>query len=106
MNRRIAAPAASALALVFALWASTDLAAFHIRRNLPPAAQGTNRAPTSIVAHDASHLCALALPAHVAHGLPLTPNAAPLVADEPVAATIDQPRPVPGRTASGLAPPA
>lgn len=106
MKRRIAAPAAPALALVLALWASTDLAAFHIRRDLPGEARSTDRAPTSIVAHDASHICALALLAHVAQGVPLASNAAPLVAGEPVAAAIDQPRPVPGRTASGLAPPA
>lgn len=106
---------AFSLTLLVAAWTNLDLAAFHARRSgdaatfaAPRAAQvaSAQAAPSARTAHDASHLCAFAAVAHTTHTAALVATPAPLVASERLALLALPARPIPGRTASGLAPPA
>lgn len=106
---------ALSLALIVAAWANLDLAAFHGGRGgdvarfaAPRAAQlaSSQAAPSTRTSHDASHLCAFASVAHTAHGAAFAAEDAPLETSERSALAAIPARPIPGRTASGLAPPA
>ncbi len=106
---------ALSLALLLAAWANLDLTAFHGLRGAdslalaaPSAPQlaSSSAAPAARATHDANHLCAFASVAHTAHAAALSAEPAPLVGTERLPLDSHSARPIPGRTASGLAPPA
>lgn len=105
---------ALSLAAVLAAWANLDLLAFHGLRAaggasiVAPHAAGilaTGDAAAPRVGHEASHQCAFTSVAHTTQTAPLGSQVAPLVTTERTAFDLVLPRLVPGRTASGLAPP-
>ncbi|MBK7976099.1 MAG: hypothetical protein IPK07_23435 [Deltaproteobacteria bacterium] len=106
MKRFVFAPAACALALLLTLWASIDVAAFHVRRGIDRSPRTGGGTSAALSAHEPTHVCAFAAVANAAHMAPLAVEDAPLVRAERAALALASPRPIPGRTASGLAPPA
>lgn len=106
---------ALALALVLGAWANLDLAAFHGQRTVagvsvvaPHSAQladdGLQTAARA--GHETSHQCAFASVAHGAHTTSFQPQPRAAESSTRAVSALALPRPIPGRTASGLAPPA
>ncbi len=106
---------ALALALVLGAWANLDLAAFHGQRavagvsvGVPWAAQladgGLQTAARS--SHATSHQCVFSSVAHGTHTASFQPERGAAEASSRAASALALPRRIPGRTASGLAPPA